>query len=177
MTDTFFPMIPFPRLEPGALPLATWDDLTALYRPYSEIWEAEGMWLMGRSVLQQIVEHWRHHLPAPANRVHDEVMIEFQYPVVRDEVSGVLMSIVHAIPSELLGILGTRVSEVANFRWPSWEPALQLLVGEPANALSAARVSEVIRATEHRALALGHPELWQIAAAAFGIPMRIGGGC
>ena len=169
MSATFAPSFVTVNPKPEA-PLASWEDVEAVFRPYEEIWEKDGVWLMGRQNLPAIVDHWRAHFPEPmADRYRHSVTVVFPFPTVRDEISGCQVSLLEFTPDALCGILEDRLQEVGRLRWRTWAPELEGILGAPLNALSLNNIKSLIYATEQRAAAMGLPELWQIGAAAFGL--------
>lgn len=158
---------PLPRTEAH---LASWEDVKAIYKPYSHIWELDAQWLMGRSILRDIVDHWRTNLPTPSAS-GSSVSIEAQYPTVWDEITGRRVAITNFIPEELIAVFNDRVGEIEKLRWQSWVPELEELTASCAiiNAFTMNRIKSIVYAAEGRAKVEGMPEFWQLGAAAFGL--------
>lgn len=158
--------------DPDKTPLASWDEVATLYRPFEEIWEKEEAWRTGRSNLLRIINYWRTHLPK-ARAAYSHVQVDFQYPTVWDEVSDEQVQTLF-IPEVLRNTFMECINQIVKLRWISWEPGFSMLVNGSylLNTHSLMMVDSIIHNTEQDAIALGMPELWQIGGAVFGLPVR-----
>lgn len=148
----------------------TWDDLRTVSQTYEDIWERDGQWIMGRSILTNIVEHWRDtELLIENDLIHRAVNIKPSLPTMRDEISGNDYSVYEWIPEELRDLFLNRCNLALSWRYPSYEPELMEFIGQSLSDYSKTMIRTVLRAVEQKARVEGLPEFCHLGAVAFGI--------
>lgn len=142
---------------------------------YAEIWERKGRWLMGPSLLTDMILFLKDRGLEAKKDPGDShmLMIALPLPQLQDEVWGPMgITIVHYVPEELRPIFIERCNLVLAERAPLVLPKIrENFIDRPTKMTPHSRmqINQFLREIEREIEARGEePPLWHLAAFAFG---------
>ena len=139
------------------------------FRPYAQIFEREGRWLMGPGILSDIVAYFKYIDGFIAVFRGQEIAVELPLPLIQDVITGETVSVYWALPEEVRLIFEERCQVVINRRAESVYAALLDYLWRGQTSEQHSRINAELAALEHEAEIRGWPLLWEIAAEEFGL--------
>lgn len=134
--------------------LVDWAAVLPEVKSYKEIWGKEWISL---DELNWVVENIHKHGPT----------FEVENTTVH-----IKTALIPSLPERSRLLFYDRCNLALNWRWPTWEPILKEFLGQMMTPSVLAAVRTELHLVEMQARAEGKPELWQLAAIAFGLPFR-----
>lgn len=139
---------------------------------FADIWERDARWIAGPGLLAMIVEHLQGRSVEAHRRSGDNNALDVGLPVplVRDAVSGNLVSVACFIPDELNSVYESRVDKILQRRLPDVRACSLVALGAENTPLTLNNFNAALLRLEQERMARGSgDELWRVAAEEFGL--------
>lgn len=140
---------------------------------YEEIFESDGRWLLGKSILSDVVSFVRGK-PLVAVRDREDLSrlnIEIPLPTVRDEITNELVSIAYMVPPELQEVFIGQLTEAMNdYLGEGGMKSLERFLNAPMTNHTVSKVQAELSEIERHREASDEGQLWKVVAHYLGMP-------
>ena len=148
-----------------------------LIHDFAATWESAGRWLLGPHLLTDIVEFLRGKSLVANFSSRTEIVIDLPLPTVMDQITQTRQSVVYAVPEELRGRFYECCDEIKRCLVDSYDGELDVVVQSfryrVVNTSTLPALNAELARLERKQIQMGREELWQIAAAVFGLPFEL----
>lgn len=139
---------------------------------YEEIFESDGMWLLGRTMLTDIIASIKGKSLLARRDSTDlsKLNIEIPFPLIQNDLDGKPVSIHYMIPVELRGIFNERINTATScYLGHGGYAIIRRYLGSPMNADTLSRIQADLSDFEMDRERQDQGQLWRIVAGHLGL--------
>lgn len=143
---------------------------------YEEIFESDGRWILGKSILSDVVDFVRGKPLAAVRDSQDpsRLNIEIPLPTVRDEISGGVYSVAYMVPPELQNVFIRQLNEAMNdYLGEDGKNSLERFLYSAMTDRTISEVQGVLSTFEREREASDEGQLWKVVAHYLGMPTTV----